>query len=258
MTSDAVDFLMSQPNGAQYVVLYQMLCLKTINTSGRLSRQIGEVIIPYDVSKIKRDCKYFSEDTINVALQLYAKLGLVYRDIDGVLTMTDHKGLVGSETDFARQKRSQRNELPSPADCGQCPPDVHQNVHTEIENRDRDKEIDNRDLEKELKKPNKKADAFSEFAGDDTELLSALREFESMRKKIKAPMTEKAKSLLVGKLKDFPIEQWISILNQSVFNGWKSIYPLKHQEGGNQAPSKSENAISTLRALHQQYEDGEP
>ena len=57
MTSDVVDFLMSQKDGANYVVLYQMLCLKTINTDGRLSRQIGEIIIPYDVEKIQRDCK---------------------------------------------------------------------------------------------------------------------------------------------------------------------------------------------------------
>ena len=34
MTSDVVDFLMSQKDGANYVVLYQMLCLKTINTDG--------------------------------------------------------------------------------------------------------------------------------------------------------------------------------------------------------------------------------
>lgn len=34
MNSEVVDFLMSQPNGASYVVLYQMLCLKTINTGG--------------------------------------------------------------------------------------------------------------------------------------------------------------------------------------------------------------------------------
>lgn len=46
MNSEVVDFLMSQPNGASYVVLYQMLCLKTINTGGRLTCQIGDIIIP--------------------------------------------------------------------------------------------------------------------------------------------------------------------------------------------------------------------
>ena len=78
MNSEVVDFLMSQPNGANYVVLYQMLCLKTINTGGRLSRQIGEITIPYDVAKIQRDCKWFSADTIRVALNLYLSVGLIY------------------------------------------------------------------------------------------------------------------------------------------------------------------------------------
>ena len=80
MTSDAVDFLMSQPDGANYVVLYQMLCLKTINNEGSLERQIGEVLIPYDEAKIQRDTKWFSIDTVRVALKLYQALGLIYTD----------------------------------------------------------------------------------------------------------------------------------------------------------------------------------
>ena len=51
MSSDAVDFLMSQKNGAEYVVLYQMLCLMTVKTNGKLERQLNEVIIPYDAEK---------------------------------------------------------------------------------------------------------------------------------------------------------------------------------------------------------------
>ena len=74
----AVDFLLSQPNGAEYVVLYQMLCLRTINTGGALGRQIGEVLIAWDVNKIVRDTKYFSFDTVAVAMELYKQLGLIY------------------------------------------------------------------------------------------------------------------------------------------------------------------------------------
>ena len=32
LDSEKIDFLLSQKNGANYVVIYQMLCLKTINT----------------------------------------------------------------------------------------------------------------------------------------------------------------------------------------------------------------------------------
>lgn len=91
MTSDAIDFLMSQPNGAEYVVLYQILCLKTLNTDGRLSRQIGDIIIPYDVEKIKRDCRWFSIDTIRIALELYTSLGMVYKTEKGVLVCNQPK-----------------------------------------------------------------------------------------------------------------------------------------------------------------------
>ena len=139
LTSDAVDYLMSQPNGANYVVLYQILHLKTINTEGRLSRQIGEVIIPYDVAKIARDTKWFSQDTVRIALGLYKALGLVYEDTDGALVLADHDKMVGSETDWANQKKRQR--LGPGVDIVHT--DVRENVHTDI----RDKILDIRDIE---------------------------------------------------------------------------------------------------------------
>ena len=109
MTSETVDFLMSQKDGANYIVLYQMLCLKTINTGGRLSRTIGEVVIPFDEAKIMRDCKWFSIDTIRVAMELYKRLGLVYEDRDGTLVIAGHQGLIGSECSSAERVRKLRN-----------------------------------------------------------------------------------------------------------------------------------------------------
>ena len=143
MTSDTVDFLMSQKDGANYVVLYQMLCLKTINTGGRLSRTIGEIVIPYDVEKIQRDCKWFSADTIRVALNLYKKFGLIYEEMDGTLVLTDHDSMVGTETDYAEKNRRirarQQRALPEPGHIVSS--DVSSNVPTDI----RDKRLDIRD-----------------------------------------------------------------------------------------------------------------
>lgn len=147
MTSDTVDFFMSQKDGANYVVLYQMLCLKTINTDGRFARQIGDIIIPYDVSKIQRDCKWFSADTIRVALNLYKRFGLVYEDQDGVLVLANHDELVGSETDWAKQKRNQKKpqgHLPQHESGNEVESGV-ENFHTD----NRDKRIDNEDDEEE-------------------------------------------------------------------------------------------------------------
>ena len=146
MTSDTIDYFMSQPDGANYVVLSQMLCLKTINTDGRLSRQIGEVVIKYDIPKIQRDLKWFSADTIRVALNLYKSFGLVYEDIDGVLVLADHNNLVGCETDWGEKKRRQRNS-PALQSGDNVPTDVPTTVPIEIENRDRDKEIRDKSLD---------------------------------------------------------------------------------------------------------------
>ena len=108
MTSDTVDFLMEQKDGANYVVIYQMLCLKTVNNDGCLSRSIGEMIIPYDEEKIQRDLKWFSIDTIRVAMNLYKRLGLIYEQDDGVLRITDFDNLVGSQSISAEKKQIQR------------------------------------------------------------------------------------------------------------------------------------------------------
>lgn len=150
MTSDTVDFLMSQKDGANYVVLYQMLCLKTINTGGRLSRTIGEIVIPYDVEKIQRDCKWFSADTIRMALNLYQRFGLIYQEQDGTLVLAEHRHLVGSETDAAarmRNSRAARSALPSlgATDAEQSANPVTPDIRDqEI----RDKSLDNRDLDR--------------------------------------------------------------------------------------------------------------
>lgn len=151
MTSDTIDYFMSLPNGANYVVLYQMLCLKTINTEGRFERKIGAVLIPYDVEKIRRDTKWFSADTIRVALNLYMQFGLIYTDENGVLVIANHKNLVGSETDWAEKKSRQRmnaNSVPALPNVDKGGDNVPTNVP--IENRDkrieiRDKSLDTRD-----------------------------------------------------------------------------------------------------------------
>lgn len=107
---ETMDFLLSQKNGCEYVVLYQMLCLQTANTDGRLINQIGEMIVPFNVEKIVRDTKYFDYDTVVVALELYKQIGLIYVEEDGNLRITDIERMVGTESASraAIKKREQR------------------------------------------------------------------------------------------------------------------------------------------------------
>ena len=148
MSSDEIDYLMSQPDGANYVVLYQMLCLKTINTGGCLVSQIGEMLIPYDAEKIQRECKWFSLATVRVALSVYKQIGLIFESPDGILTISNYSDIVGSETDYSAQKRLQREnrrrQIPVKGADNNEDNNVD-NVHTEKEiEKDKDKEIENR------------------------------------------------------------------------------------------------------------------
>ena len=119
-----IDFLLSQKDGCQYIVLYQMLCLQTANNNGELASRVGEMIIPYDPDKIARDTKYFSKDTVIVAMELFKKLNLIYTD-DGIcLKIAGFENMVGSETGWAKQKREQREKQKLLS--GQCPPNSPQ------------------------------------------------------------------------------------------------------------------------------------
>lgn len=70
---------------------------------------------------------------------------------------------------------------------------------------------------------------FEEFAGDNAELLSALQDFEVMRNKIKKPMTDRARQLMLKQLKQLatdPKEQ-IAVLEQSISSSWAGVFPLR-------------------------------
>lgn len=108
-----IDWLLSQKNGAEYIVLYQMLCLMTANNNGELSSKFGEMIIPYDVDKIVRDTKYFDFDTVKIALELYKKLGLVYESENDMLRISKYEEMIGGETCYAiKQRKYRENKLP--------------------------------------------------------------------------------------------------------------------------------------------------
>lgn len=138
LTSDTVDFLMEQKDGANYVVLYQLLCLKTINQKGELYRNIGEIIIPYDEEKIQRDMKWFSIDTVRVAMSLYKRLGLIYQQENGVLRIANFEKMVGSQTISAAKKQEQieRRKIEGGKKVEKIPPDIDIEKDIDIEEKE--------------------------------------------------------------------------------------------------------------------------
>jgi hypothetical protein len=116
MTSENVDYIMSQPKGEKYIIIYQFLCLKCLNSDGILGRKLGEIFVNYEPEKLVRDFKYFTKKEIQTALNLFIKLGLLVEK-NGVLVIENFERLIGSESKWANYKREERDKNK----IGQCP-----------------------------------------------------------------------------------------------------------------------------------------
>lgn len=83
-----------------------------------------------------------------------------------------------------------------------------------------------------IKKEKKKKSNFDktiENYTDNEELREAILEFIKFRKGIKSSLTDRALTLLLRNLDKFAKNdnEKIEIINQSILNGWKGIFPLK-------------------------------
>ena len=83
--------------------------------------------------------------------------------------------------------------------------------------------------------------------------------FIEHRRKVKAPMTERAKTLIIGKLKKLSGDP-NDILNQSIVNGWKGVFDITgenkngtHQQ--NHKPSLAERVTENRKQAEQQIDE---
>ena len=154
---ERIDWLCEQKNGYAYVILYLKLCLKTANNNGILTRQIGDMIIPYNVDKIS-EITHIDIDIVRVALELYKKIGLVYEADKNCnfMRIPQVPEMVGCVTQAALDKRKQRER--KQIEDGQSPDNVLDNVLDNVrqELRDKSSELITNNLELEEKKKRKR------------------------------------------------------------------------------------------------------
>ena len=72
-------------------------------------------------------------------------------------------------------------------------------------------------------------------------LRQALNDFYEMRKKIRKPMTSRAKQLALNKLRSLSSDEdtQVKIIEQSILNGWQSFYELKGDNDGRYKGNRS-------------------
>lgn len=85
------------------------------------------------------------------------------------------------------------------------------------------------------------------YSNIDT-FMETLKAFEEMRKKIKKPLTDKAKELIIKKLSKLSNGNGdiaIKIMENSIENSWQGVFPLKNENGGAINPKADKSKTET-------------
>lgn len=161
---DTITWLEEQPNGKEHCLIYLKLCLKSLKTDGVLTRNVGNMMIPYDAETLARVTNS-SPDTIKVAMDLFEKIGLIQILNDGEIYLNQLNELVGTETEYARQKRLQRAKMDNVQKVsGQRLENVAQSIELEKElDIELEKEIDIKKKEPASKKPKPVRHKYGEY-----------------------------------------------------------------------------------------------
>lgn len=216
-----ITILEAFPNGKEVLLLYIKLLCESVDHDGRL-RFSDE--IPYTAPMLAAVTRT-NPEIVESAMEIFRELGLLEVLEDGTIYMTKVTDMVGSETADAKKKREQRERSKDKqgTEEGHCP-DIVPTLS------DRDKSIEFRD--KSIDSNKAQAPREDPAAELDPAVREAFRDYEQMRVKIKAAMTDKAKAMEIDKLKKLasdPAKQ-VAILNQSTMNSWKGLYELKEEK----------------------------
>lgn len=138
---DAIQWLEEQPNGKEYSLFYLKLCLKSLKTNGILIRQVGQMLVPYDASKLA-ELTRIDVDTVVVAMELLQKIGLVEILENGEIYLSQIQNMIGSKSIGAFKKQQQRmlkneEKTTSGQEADKCPPEIR-NKNKEIRNKNID------------------------------------------------------------------------------------------------------------------------
>lgn len=129
--NDAIEWLEEQkPNGRDYAYFYLKLCLKSLKSNGVLIRKVGNMLIPYDNTKLAELTK-IDFDTVIVAMELLKKIGLIKILENGEIYINQLENLIGSKSLGAFKKQQQR--LLGGQQADKCPPKIESESELELE-----------------------------------------------------------------------------------------------------------------------------
>ena len=110
---DDIKWLMSEPDGPQYVCLYLALCIRSLRHEGKLIQQVGNDEIPYDVHVLSR-LTGMPPSVVEAGMHRLIRAQLVEilppteAMMTGAFYISHYESMVGSETDSAIRMRKMR------------------------------------------------------------------------------------------------------------------------------------------------------
>ena len=192
---------------------------------------------------------------VKFALNTFEQFGMI-EIIDSVITIPNwdkHQSLDAYEKKKERDRKlqaerreKQRALIGKSSDNRLTSGDSSSDVAVSEEDKEKDKD---KDFKKEEKK---KASGYDEILSSiaNEELRELYLDYIKMRKMIKAPMTDRALTMLISKVNDLEphsIENQKKLLEIAIMNNWKSVYPLKDKTNNVQGKQPSAQADELLK-----------
>ena len=100
---------------------------------------------------------------------------------------------------------------------------------------------------------------FERFSSGSHDLLSALKEWQEMRVRMKKPLTEKAAELNLKDLQQLSggdEQMMVAIVSQSIKRGWQGFYALKEAQAAPRRNDSMEDLINELSKLDRSIPEG--
>lgn len=230
--------------GDTYTIIYLKLQLLSLRHNGTLIYEGVEDTLEEELAlEIDED-----EDNVKIALAFLFNNGLIEETDPNHFIMTETIKCIGSESASAERVRRHREKKQLALQCNT----QVTNSNIEIE---KEKELE---LKKEIKEENKKKIAKDPIIYFQNETLNTLfNEFLELRKKLKAVNSDRAIKMLINELNKYEDSTKKQMLENSILNSWKSVYPpkdIKETPVKNAAPVieyKEPNMKYTLQDLEE-------
>ena len=208
------------------VIWFKLLCLAgKQNNSGVF---IMGNSMPY-TDKMLATIFRRKETTVQLALETFERYGMIEM-VDNVVTIPNWNK---HQTLDSYEKKKERDRLYQ-AERRAMQKAIVQKSSDESFDKSSDVVISEEEKEKEEdKKENKKRNTPTVYYPTDDLLNQTFTDYVEMRKKLKSPMTERAIQLAMSnleKLSGGDNDTAVQILEQSIMNSWKGLFPLKEEK----------------------------